>query len=258
MLGTFLGRVVDSLKVAAYDIYFSVDDSLFVLLFEDTTDTSAQIEADFGHTYAFFSVAKDHVGHMEAAPETPDTTITIGLWHNGREPLDVNDDTYVSPQDVLWVISYLNDPGSGRPPASPETPPPYLDVNGDNWVSPIDALYVIAYLNSGESEAEASVDVLSSGSTSGFASLPERPATDTTYSAEPEVTVRSVLDAYHDEDLLPGLEALDSEAISELTLLRHVSFDHELEGLFEDTDLGTDTDLETLLEVMAGDTLRWR
>jgi hypothetical protein len=63
--------------------------------------------------------------------------------------------------DALLVIAFLNSEGSGPPPATPETPPPFYDVNGDNFVSPIDALLVAAALNAqeGESEAESNTNV---------------------------------------------------------------------------------------------------
>jgi hypothetical protein len=46
-----------------------------------------------------------------------------------------------------------------NPPSSDDTPPPYYDVNGDEWLSPQDVLTVINYLNSqtsgaGEGEGE--------------------------------------------------------------------------------------------------------
>lgn len=77
------------------------------------------------------------------------------LWQNPVEPLDVNDDGFITPIDSLLIINYMNrNFGDPTPPAD-EPPPPYYDVNGDNYITPIDALQVINYLNRKEGEGEA-------------------------------------------------------------------------------------------------------
>jgi hypothetical protein len=74
-------------------------------------------------------------------------------WTNPRNPLDTNDDGFVSPIDVLIVINYLNGFGSRSlvPPRS--KPESFIDVNSDSFVSPIDVLLVINSLN-GQSAGE--------------------------------------------------------------------------------------------------------
>lgn len=67
-------------------------------------------------------------------------------WQNAANPLDVNNDTFITPFDALSVINRINSVGMTLP-AAPATPPPFLDVNGDNELSPMDALLVINYLN---------------------------------------------------------------------------------------------------------------
>jgi hypothetical protein len=67
-----------------------------------------------------------------------------GIWQNPVNPLDVDNDTFVSPIDAVLVINFLNSFGSGPVPVG--NPPPYLDVDGDNFVSPIDAVLVINFL----------------------------------------------------------------------------------------------------------------
>ena len=84
-------------------------------------------------------------------------TDSNGFWHNSASPLDVDDDKTVSPLDVLSIVNYLNQFGSG--PVTASNPPPYLDIDSDNFVSPLDVLVVINYLNSqgngqGEGEGE--------------------------------------------------------------------------------------------------------
>jgi RHS repeat-associated protein len=58
--------------IASYDIYVSTDGGAYVVWLEDTTETSAVFSGEGGHTYAFYSVARDGVGHEEAAPTSPD------------------------------------------------------------------------------------------------------------------------------------------------------------------------------------------
>ena len=214
-----------------------------------------------GTTYSFYSVAKDYVGHVEGAPETPDATIMFGLWHNVWQPCDVNGDTYVSPVDVLWVITHLNTMGSGPPPGYPEIAPPYYDVSGDGNVSPIDVLLVITYLNSEQSvgsaaEGEAIIPPAGSEAVNGFALPPQRPLAETMNAAPPEHTPTSDLDAHCDEYLLLPLATSDYEAMLQSRWSRQQPVKRALEELLEDTSLEDNTDLEDLLEIMAGDDLR--
>jgi hypothetical protein len=81
-------------------------------------------------------------------------------WNYAANPLDVNADSHIAPDDALLVIDYLN--GSGSHPVPPGAPPgpPFYDVTADNYVAPIDALAVINYLNavrsaSGEPQSPA-------------------------------------------------------------------------------------------------------
>ncbi|MCA9170504.1 MAG: tandem-95 repeat protein, partial [Planctomycetales bacterium] len=81
-------------------------------------------------------------------------------WQNQNNPLDVNDDGFVVPFDVLLVINEINLRGSRElepPPITTEpfSPPPFIDVNGDGFLSPVDALIIINYLNTGSSQLAA-------------------------------------------------------------------------------------------------------
>jgi hypothetical protein len=57
--------------VASHDIYVATDGGSYVLWKDDITATSATFTGQAGHSYAFYSVAQDHVGNTEAAPATP-------------------------------------------------------------------------------------------------------------------------------------------------------------------------------------------
>lgn len=79
-------------------------------------------------------------------------------FSNFRNPLDVNDDTHVSPSDALTVINTLNAGGSRQVSqysmaTSGQLAGGYVDVNSDGFVAPIDALLVINALNAGSSQS---------------------------------------------------------------------------------------------------------
>jgi hypothetical protein len=63
--------------IASYDIYVSTDSEAYTLWQDDTTETSATYTGEFGHSYAFYSVAKDNIGHIEPVPSVPDSSTTL-------------------------------------------------------------------------------------------------------------------------------------------------------------------------------------
>ncbi len=62
--------------IASYDIYVSDNGGDYVLWFSGTTEIGAFFDGELHHTYAFYSVAHDNVGHSELPPSVPDTTTT--------------------------------------------------------------------------------------------------------------------------------------------------------------------------------------
>lgn len=68
-------------------------------------------------------------------------------WTNPVQPLDVNDDSTISPIDALLIINELNTVGGHALTTPTETPPAFIDTNSDMFVSPLDALLVLNYLN---------------------------------------------------------------------------------------------------------------
>ena len=99
---------------------------------------------------------------MDALPmiEEVEMTPEDNTWQNSSNPLDVNNDSQVTPLDALLVINELTDPGlsdpdTGKLPEAPSyCPGMLLDVDGDGHVSRSDAQQVIDYLN-----ATSAVDV---------------------------------------------------------------------------------------------------
>ena len=77
--------------------------------------------------------------------------LLAAIWHNEFNPVDVNDDGFVTPLDPLTTINRINSVGAGElmePRDSP--PPPFYDVNRDGAISPIDVLININEINRGD------------------------------------------------------------------------------------------------------------
>lgn len=68
-------------------------------------------------------------------------------WRNPTDALDVNDDGFVVPLDVLLVINYINAREPQNLANQHDSGKPFIDVNGDQFSSPIDALILINHLN---------------------------------------------------------------------------------------------------------------
>ena len=63
--------------IATYDVFVSDNGGAYAPWLTDTAATSAAFTGEDGHTYAFYSRAKDNVGHVEAAPADPDAVTMI-------------------------------------------------------------------------------------------------------------------------------------------------------------------------------------
>lgn len=66
--------------------------------------------------------------------------------HNAIEPMDVNNDAFVTPLDALDIVNELNLRSEGRRGATGDRER-FMDVNNDQALTPIDALTVINGLN---------------------------------------------------------------------------------------------------------------
>lgn len=74
--------------------------------------------------------------------------LAIDTWQNPVQPLDVNDDAFVSPLDSLIVINAMNQRGIGDLVALFGAPGDYYyDTNGDGLLTPLDALRILNRLN---------------------------------------------------------------------------------------------------------------
>lgn len=78
-------------------------------------------------------------------------------WHNPDNPFDTDGDGFVTANDALLLINYINR-NSGNPvlPTSLVSPPPYYDVNDDNLCTALDILLVINFINTHSAAATSS------------------------------------------------------------------------------------------------------
>jgi VCBS repeat-containing protein len=85
--------------------------------------------------------------------------VVNSLHQNPVNKMDVNDDGFVSPIDVLFIVNDINFNGF-RPLPDSFGRPPFLDVNGNGGTDALDVLEIINFINSvgsgGAGEGEAS------------------------------------------------------------------------------------------------------
>ncbi|MEQ1830303.1 MAG: dockerin type I domain-containing protein, partial [Pirellula sp.] len=85
------------------------------------------------------------------------TIVGRNAWYNERNALDVNDDQFVSPLDVLNLINDINSKGARELDDIGPTLKQFLDVDDNGVISPLDVLSVINRINStGAGEGERS------------------------------------------------------------------------------------------------------
>jgi uncharacterized repeat protein (TIGR01451 family) len=61
--------------IASYDVYVSINGGPWAEWLVGTTNVSAVFPANLANTYAFFSLARDHVGNQQPVPSAPDLTL---------------------------------------------------------------------------------------------------------------------------------------------------------------------------------------
>ncbi|MDA1051510.1 MAG: dockerin type I domain-containing protein [Planctomycetota bacterium] len=125
---------------------------------EPLVGDDATIDSDFDTITASAQIVLDDSSDLSL-----DAGLVAGIpWQNSSNFLDVNDDTFVAPIDVLQIINELNSFGAHalQFPTSTNAPPPFFDVNGDNFVSPVDALQIINFLNGANPEGEGFLGVI--------------------------------------------------------------------------------------------------
>jgi hypothetical protein len=63
--------------IGSYDVYVSIDGGAYGLWRSAATPTTDTYPGAVGHTYRFYSVARDRAGHLEGAPASADASATI-------------------------------------------------------------------------------------------------------------------------------------------------------------------------------------
>jgi hypothetical protein len=176
----------DGSGIATYDVYVSDNGADYTLWQSATTATSALFTgATANHSYRFYVIASDNVGHVENVPATFDaqTVISDLVWQNAEKPLDVDHDTFIVAADVVTIINYINANHSGLLPAVRPSNKSYVDVNGDKNVAADDVVTIINWINahpgrSGE-PADFSTDVVDSLATTTESRASGLPVDDT-------------------------------------------------------------------------------
>ena len=108
----------------------------------------------------------DHFTYRAADAESESEAATVAItletefpWHNGRLPMDVNDDGFTAPNDAITGVSSLNRDGARILPTPREegVAAPFYDVNRDGSLAPNDVITIVNQMNSANAEGESRV-----------------------------------------------------------------------------------------------------
>ncbi|MCA9128683.1 MAG: peptidylprolyl isomerase [Planctomycetales bacterium] len=127
-----------------------VGDTEFQLTLDEAGTVTVNPPNGFSGVLQFMATVRPAPGTPTGAGARDDNqlvTVTVHSHQNPNNSLDVNDDGFVSPADVLIIVNFLNaNVGSG---AISELPPPlpFRNVNGDLFITPIDVLIIVNFLN---------------------------------------------------------------------------------------------------------------
>ena len=90
--------------IADYSVYCSVDSGPFTLWTIESTATSAEFVGENHHTYSFYSIARDKVGHVESIPVAPDASTVIDYRIVCG---DANGNGVVNLTDVVYIVNWI-------------------------------------------------------------------------------------------------------------------------------------------------------
>ena len=107
--------------IVGYDIYVSANGGLWTPWLLETTNTSAMFSGSYSNTYAFYSVAYDAVGNMEAAPVIPGASTLVPLVQIKITSSGTGSLKLTWPQGKLLQSSSLAGPWTTNTAASPYT-----------------------------------------------------------------------------------------------------------------------------------------
>jgi Ca2+-binding RTX toxin-like protein len=113
--------------IAYYDIYVSDNGGIWRKWLDNTSDTSANYVGELEHTYAFYSIARDNVGNLEAIPTLADTQTTVASINNppvvsipdrsakAYTPLTLDVSTYATDVDAGDTLTFTATLADGNP-----------------------------------------------------------------------------------------------------------------------------------------------
>jgi len=104
-------------------------------------------QAGFTGTATFAYAVSDNDG-LSSNVASVTIQVVNSLYQNPTNRYDVNNDSFVSPIDVLMVINLLNSTGASVPVEQLPPPPPFYDVNGNGFVDATDVLTLVDFINS--------------------------------------------------------------------------------------------------------------
>jgi subtilase family serine protease len=107
---TWAGQDADGSAVAAYDIYVSDNGGPFALWLTNTRFTGGQYTGQMGHTYAFYSRAKDAAGNLEPAPVSPDAITLVAFETTAPHVSEIADQVMVEDTVAHAVPFAVGDP----------------------------------------------------------------------------------------------------------------------------------------------------
>ena len=125
--------------IQEFTIFVSDNGGPFTAWQTNTAATSATFTGQVGHTYGFYSIARDLVGNVEPRKSAAETTTTV----EGKIPGDVNGDGVVNCADLAIVKASFGKK-TGQPGFDPRA-----DVNGDGIVNVLDLSTVARQLPAG-------------------------------------------------------------------------------------------------------------
>jgi hypothetical protein len=98
--------------LASYNIYVADNGGPFQLWLGNTTLTSAPYTGQPGHTYAFYSIAMDNAGNVEASPTQVSTTVFIST--NLPPVVAGISNAVVRPENLVQVKVHASDPNGDQ------------------------------------------------------------------------------------------------------------------------------------------------
>jgi hypothetical protein len=109
--------------IATYDVYVSDDNGPITLWQSATTQTSAIFTGQDGHTYSFYSVATDNVGHVQPTPTAGQATTTVDTSPPASSVLALP-----AVSSASFAVQWSGSDGSGSGIATYDI---YVSVNND-------------------------------------------------------------------------------------------------------------------------------